>query len=96
MMNIGTKAALLVASIGLAVAPVAASANTRAGDAGVSKVAASAPGLGRAANGSKASGESIGIALAAIAAVVGGIIILASDGDGDDTVRPLPPVSPGT
>lgn len=77
-----------VAALGLVAAPMAVSANTRAGDSGaVYSTSNAAPGLGRAATGEGQDDESgIGgvlIGVAAGAAIITGILI-ATDVIGDD------------
>jgi len=84
-----SKVIMTAAAAGLAFAPIAAQANTRAADAApVYSNTASQPGQGRAAEGENAKGASaILIALFAGAAVIGGIAIAASSGD-DETTSP--------
>jgi hypothetical protein len=94
MIKFAARAVMATAAAIMVIAPVAAQANTRAGDsASVYRVSASKPGVGRAAQGEsnsdrEADGETILIALLATAAIIGGIIIAAGSGDNNQ--------SPGT
>jgi hypothetical protein len=83
MMKTVNRMILTAAAASMAVLPVAAQANTRAGDSGAI-YSTSGPGLGRDAEGEdlKGGGVSIILALLAAAAVIGGIIY-ATDSDGD-------------
>ncbi len=83
MYKFAARAVMAAAAAAMVIAPVAAQANTRAGDTGsVYRVPASKPGVGRAAKGeSNSGGETILIALLATAAIIGGIIIAADTGD---------------
>ncbi|WP_143736929.1 hypothetical protein [Erythrobacter tepidarius] len=66
----------------MAVMPIAAQANTRAGDSGAVYSVSAAPGLGRAVEGESAkSGFSIILGLLATAAIIGGIILASSSDD---------------
>jgi len=89
MMKTVNRIILSAAAASMAVLPVAAQANTRAGDSGAI-YSTSAPGLGRAAEGEEVGGGGTGIIIAilAAAAVIGGII-MATDSDDDGQ-------SPGT
>lgn len=79
---------LTAAAASMVVLPVAAQANTRAGDSGAI-YSASAPGVGRTAEGEELGGGiTIILAILAAAAVIGGIIN-ATDSDDDGQ-------SPGT
>jgi len=83
-MKFASRLAMTVATASLAFAPIAAQANTRAGDSGAfyTTSAVSQPGAGRAAEGEALEGESgILIILLAAAAVIAGIIIIADDED---------------
>ena len=76
------------AALGLVAAPIMASANTRAGDAGsVYSVSNSAPGLGRAASGEGQNDDDAGAGaflLGALALVaIGGGIYIALDDNGN-------------
>ncbi|MET4131836.1 hypothetical protein ABIE62_000952 [Porphyrobacter sp. MBR-155] len=94
MIKFAARSVMAAAAATMALAPVAAQANTRAGDsASVYRVSASKPGVGRAAQGESNSdrevnAETIIIALLATAAIIGAIIIAASSGDNNQ--------SPGT
>jgi hypothetical protein len=85
MMNTATRLMMTAAAASLALVPVVAQANTRAGDSGaVYSVGASAPGLGRSADGERAEGTSgILIGIIAAAAIIGGIVVVADGGDDD-------------
>ena len=85
MFKTTSKVIMTAAAAGLAFAPIAAQANTRAADAApVYSNTAAQPGVGRAAEGENAVGATgIIVALFAGAAIIGGIII-AADEDGDD------------
>ena len=87
MKNIVSRALVTAAAAGLAFAPIAAQANTRAGDnAPVYSDTVSQPGLARNADGEEMrGGASIILLLLAAAAAIGGIIIIA---DGDDGQSP--------
>ncbi len=89
---IKTMSRLMVAAAAtsMAVAPIAAQANTRAGDsAPVYTSSVSQPGLARSAEGEELrGGAGILIALLAAAAAIGGIIAVADTEDDDQ--------SPGT
>ncbi len=85
MIKTASRMMMGVAAAVLVVAPVAAQANTRAGDSGaVYSVSSSAPGLGREAKGESLNdGIAIIIALLAAAAIISGIVIAVdSDNDG--------------
>lgn len=90
MIKTMSRMMVATAAAGLAFAPIAAQANTRAGDnAPVYSSSVSQPGLARSAEGEEIRGASgILIALLAAAAVIGGIIAVA---DTDDNGQ-----SPGT
>ena len=91
MKKIVSRVVLTAAAVTMAALPIAAQANTRAGDSGA-VYSASAPGLGREAEGEElAGGFSLIVALIAAAAVIAGVITvseLSSDDDDDQ--------SPGT
>jgi len=89
MMKTATRIAMAAAAATMALTPIAAQANTRAGDSGSVYSVSAAPGVGRTADGESArSGLSIILALLAGAAIIGGIIFATeSDDDGQ---------SPGT
>lgn len=81
MMKTATRMIMAAAATSMAVLPVAAQANTRAGDSGTVYSSAQ-PGLGRAAEGeSVASGLSIIIALFSSALIIGGIIFATESDD---------------
>lgn len=90
MMKLATRLCMTAAAASMAVLPIAAQANTRAGDnAAVYTTSASQPGVGRAAEGESAkSGFGIILGILAAAAIIGGIYF-ASDSDDDGQ-------SPGT
>ncbi|OBV11192.1 hypothetical protein [Erythrobacter dokdonensis] len=89
MMKLASRMMMAAAAATMVVTPIAAQANTRAGDSNAVYSTASAPGLGREAKGESAkSGTSIILLLLASAAIIGGII-LASNSDDDGQ-------SPGT
>lgn len=85
-----SKVIMTAAAAGLAFAPIAAQANTRAADAApVYSNTSAQPGQGRAAEGENVQGASaILIALFAGAAIIGGIVIAAGEDGGDDNVSP--------
>ena len=88
-----SKIIATAAAVGLAMAPVAAQANTRAGDQSpvYTSSTASQPGLGRSEEGESVVGvPGILIGIFAAAAVIGGIVIAASedDEDTDETQSP--------
>lgn len=85
MMKTATRMMLAAAVASMAVMPIAAQANTRAGDSGaVYSTSNAQPGLARAANGEKlVGGGSIFLLLAAAAAAITGLLV-ATDVIGDD------------
>lgn len=83
------------AAVGLAFAPIAAQANTRAADSApvYTSASASQPGLGRTAEGEDIVGvPGVIIGVLAAAAVIGAIVIASSEDDEDTD----PNQSPGT
>lgn len=77
-----SRLVMTAAAAGMAFAPIAASANTRAGDSAATYTApASAPGKGRAAKGEKLVAPGILIAILAGAAVIGAVIVINDDDD---------------
>ena len=84
-----SKVIMTAAAAGLAFAPIAAQANTRAADAApVYTNTTAQPGQGRAAEGENAVGATgILIAIFAGAAVIGGIAIAAGE-DNNENVSP--------
>lgn len=82
MMKAVNRIILTAAAASMTVLPVAAQANTRAGDNGAI-YSTSTPGLGRTADGEEVGGSGVSIILAilAAAAVIGGIIIAADPND---------------
>jgi hypothetical protein len=82
MKKLATRLAVSAAAASMAVMPIAAQANTRAGDnAAVYSTSAAQPGVGRAAEGEDAkSGFGIILGLLAAAAIIGGVFF-ASDSD---------------
>lgn len=85
MKNFATKAILSAAMASLAIAPIAASAKTRAGDSTAIYATSSNPGLGRAAKGEKVVDDGVIIGILLVGVLIGGIVLL-DDGN----------VSPGT
>lgn len=82
MMKTVTRIAMAAAAASMALMPIAAQANTRAGDSASVYSVSAAPGVGRAAEGEGArSGLSIVLALLAGAAIIGGIILASSSDD---------------
>ena len=82
MMKTVTRLAMAAAAASMAVMPIAAQANTRAGDSGSVYSVESAPGVGRTAEGESAKGGfSIILGLFAAAAIIGGIILASSSDD---------------
>lgn len=73
MMKTATRFALAAAAASMAVLPVAAQANTRAGDSGA-VYSTSAPGLGRAATGEGQSEEG-GISAILLGLISAGLIV---------------------
>ncbi len=91
MIKTVSRLAVTAAAAGMVFAPIAAQANTRAGDsAPVYTSTAAQPGLDRAADGEEIRGGGTGIVLLllAVAAAIGGIVV-AADNEADDQ-------SPGT
>ena len=91
MMKFMSRAMVTAAATSMAFAPIAAQANTRAGDGGpVYTSTAAQPGMARNAKGEDVRGKgcSIILILLASAAAIGGIVIAFSNGDCDQ--------SPGT
>lgn len=85
MINL-SRMVMTAAAAGLALAPIAATANTRAADTGaVYTTSVSAPGQGRDAKGEELVAPGILLALFAAAAAAGVIIII---DDGDDNQSP--------
>lgn len=90
-----TKIITTTAAAGLAFAPIAAQANTRAADSApvYTSTSAAQPGLGRSAEGENIVGvPGVIIGLLAAAAVIGAIVIASSEDDEDTD----PTQSPGT
>ena len=90
MMKIMSRAMVTAAATSMALAPIAVQANTRAGDnAPVYTSTAAQPGMARSAEGENVrGGSSILLLLLAGSAAIAGIVVAASNGDGDQ--------SPGT
>ncbi|MEM8725666.1 MAG: hypothetical protein AAGE86_09115 [Pseudomonadota bacterium] len=92
MSKITQKLTVALAATGLILAPVAAQANTRAGDsASIYTSAQVGPGAGRAAEGDGLGGEPgdiIGILLAGL--WLTGIIVIVADFDGDNNDNQSP------
>ncbi|MGY6637360.1 MAG: hypothetical protein ACXIUO_09495 [Erythrobacter sp.] len=84
MMKTATRFVLAAAAASMAVLPVAAQANTRAGDSGVVH-SASAPGLGRAAAGERQGAEEgfspILLGLISAGLVITGIVLATQSND---------------
>lgn len=78
---------MTAAAAGLAFAPIAANAKTRAGNSAVTYAPVSAPGQGRDADGEKLVAPSILLAIIAAAAAAG-VIVIIDDDDGDDNQSP--------
>lgn len=96
MFKTTSKVIMTVAAAGMAFAPIAAQANTRAGDSAPVYTSSSAaqPGLGRDAEGEGVVGvPGILIGIFAAAAIVGGIAIASSEDDEDSSDSTQ---SPGT
>lgn len=82
MMKMTSRLMFATAAAGLAFAPVAAQANTRAGDSGVVYSApVSDPGAGRSAEGEEVIGSGFLAAILAAIAAAGVIIIIDDDDD---------------
>ena len=86
MFKMTSKVIMTAAAAGMAFAPIAAQANTRAADAApVYSNTASQPGQGRADEGENAVGTTgILVAIFAGAAIIGGIAIAASEDDDEN------------
>jgi hypothetical protein len=82
-MKTAIRMIMAVAAASMAILPVAAQANTRAGDSGAVYTTASAqPGLGRAADGEAAAGGlSIILALFSSALIITGIVFATQSDD---------------
>lgn len=88
MMKTVSRALVTVAAAGMAFAPIAAQANTRASDTTpvYTGEASAQPGLGREAEGENVRGASgVILLILATAAAIAGIVIIA---DGDDGQSP--------
>lgn len=85
-----TRLTVTAAAASMAFAPIAAQANTRAGDsAAIYTNSAAQPGLARSAEGEDFVGRpGVLIALFAAAAVIGAIVIIADDDGDDDNASP--------
>ncbi|MEL7217888.1 MAG: hypothetical protein AAGK01_05600 [Pseudomonadota bacterium] len=82
MKKLASRLALTVAAAGMAFAPIAAQANTRAGDsAAFYSSSVSQPGVGRTADGEALEGTGGILIIIFGAAVIAGIIILIDDED---------------
>jgi hypothetical protein len=82
MVKTVTRLMMAAAAASMVVMPIAAQANTRAGDSGSVYRVAAAPGLARTAEGeSVRSGFSIILALLAAAASIGGVILATTSDD---------------
>ncbi len=93
MLKNTSKIIFAVAAATMAFAPVAAQANTRAGDSGaVYSAPGSQPGMGRSAEGEKFGSAANAFAWVLVALWLSGIVVIAADLDGDDDGRQ----SPGT
>ncbi len=85
-MKFASRLAMTAAAAGLAFAPIAAQANTRAGDSSTfysasATSAVSQPGVGRSADGESLKGTSGILIILFGAAVIAGIIIIIDDED---------------
>lgn len=82
-MKFAARLAMTAAAAGLAFAPIAAQANTRAGDSGnfYSASAVSQPGIGREADGEALEGTGGILIILLGAAAIAGIIIIIDDED---------------
>ena len=76
-----SRLVLTAAAAGMAFAPIAATAKTRAADSGATYTSVSAPGEGREADGEKLVAPGILVAILAAAAAAGVIIIIDDDDD---------------
>lgn len=86
MFKATSKVIMTAAAAGLALAPISAQANTRAGDQApvYTSSAAAQPGLGRNAEGEGVAGvPGIVIGIFAAAAVIGAVVIASSEDDED-------------
>jgi len=82
MIKTATRMMIAAAAASMAFAPIAAQAGTRAGDAGAVYSAASAPGMGRSADGEALDGgSSIILALLAAGLIISGIIFAIDSND---------------
>lgn len=92
MKHFAQKLTSILAVAGLSLAPIAAQANTRAGDSSATYSSAlSQPGQGRSVEGENASGAGNIIAMALLGLWASGIIIVAADinfGGDDDNQSP--------
>ena len=87
MVKAMSKVFMTAAAAGLALAPISAQANTRAGDQApvYTSTSAAQPGLGRGAEGEGIEGTpGIIVAIFAAAAIVGAVVVVASE-DSEDT-----------
>ena len=83
MKKLASRLAMTAAAASMAFAPIAAQANTRAGDSSTvySASAVSQPGIGRDADGEALEGTPGILAILFLAAAVAGIIIIIDDED---------------
>ncbi|MDJ0979385.1 MAG: hypothetical protein QNI87_12735 [Erythrobacter sp.] len=97
-MSHATRLLMAASAVSLAIAPVAATANTRASDTSPTYTSsASKPGKGRDAKGEKLVAPGVLVAILGAAAAAG-IFIIIDDGDDDQSVGdpdPDPNQSPG-
>lgn len=85
MGKIITRLALSAAAASMAIAPIAAQANTRAGSSGTFySSSVSQPGTGRSVDGEEIAGIPAILAIVFAAATIAGIVIIAEDDDDDD------------
>lgn len=97
MMHRLSRLALSAAAAGLAITPIAAGANIRAGDGArtYSAAAVSAPGTGRSAQGEGIAGGADVIAFILVGLWATGVVLAFAD-NGPDIVDDAPDQSPGT
>lgn len=83
MMKAMTRVMMTAAAASMAFAPIAAQANTRAGDSTPVYTTASVaqPGMGREAEGESLRGSGILLAILAAAAIIGAIVVVADTED---------------
>jgi hypothetical protein len=90
-----SKVIMTAAAAGLALAPISAQANTRAGDQApvYTSTSAAQPGIGRGAEGESIEGvPGLVIGILAAAAIIGAVVVIASEDSEDNNDNQ----SPGT